>query len=57
MKTKKSDVAKAKELAAAWAENEQHMGEQAAYLVSCDELGIDPDDGYELLALIADVPE
>lgn len=31
-------------------ENEQHMGEMAAYHVACEQLGIDPDDGWELLA-------
>lgn len=42
----------AKELQDLWDENEKHMGEQAAYHVACEELGIDPDDGYEILALL-----
>ena len=39
-----------KELAELWSENEQDMGEMAAYHVSCEMLNIDPDDGWELMA-------
>lgn len=48
----KKDPKKAKladELSALWAELEEIMGEQAAYQVACERLGIDPDDGYSLL--------
>lgn len=31
------------------ADNEESMGEGAAYLVTCEQLGVDPDDGYNLL--------
>lgn len=34
--------------------NEQQMGEVAAFHVTCEQLGIDPDDGYVLLADLAD---
>ncbi len=44
----------ARELSEAWDENEETMGEQAAYHVSCEQLGIDPDDGYELLAELSE---
>lgn len=37
-------------------ENEEEMGEGAAYLVTCEQLGVDPDDGYELLAELAKEP-
>lgn len=30
--------------------NEKSMGEMAAYHVTCEMLGVDPDDGWELLA-------
>lgn len=48
----KKDPRKAKlaiALSSAWTENEKTMGEHAAYLVSCEQLGINPDDGYSLL--------
>lgn len=35
----------------ALSDNEEDMGEGAAYLVTCEQMGIDPDDGYELLLL------
>ena len=44
----------AKELNELWQENEKSMGEMAAYQVSCEQLEIDPDDGWEYLALIGD---
>lgn len=40
----------AKTFAETLEENEEHMGEGAAYLVTCEQLGVDPDDGYDLLA-------
>ena len=30
--------------------NEEDMGEGAAYLVTCEQMGVDPDDGYDLMA-------
>ncbi len=44
----------AQELSDLWDENEEHMGEQAAYHVACEQLDIDPDEGYELLELLSD---
>ena len=41
---------KAHELLETWSDNEETMGEQAAYQVACEMLNIDPDHGYELLA-------
>jgi hypothetical protein len=41
---------KAQKLADLWTQNEKTMPEQAAYLVACEQLGIDPDEGYDLLA-------
>lgn len=35
--------------AAMLAMNEESMGDGAAYLVTCEQLGVDPDDGYDLL--------
>lgn len=39
-----------KELTELWADNEEHMGEMAAYFVACEQLEIDPDDGWNLMA-------
>ena len=39
----------AQELLELWSDNEETMGEQAAYQVACEMLDIDPDHGYELL--------
>jgi hypothetical protein len=50
-------ISLAKELATLWDSYEEENGEQASYLLACSELGIDPNDGYELLALIADNPK
>lgn len=47
-----TDLNLARELSDLWDENEKSMGEQAAYSVSCDILGISTDEGYELLALL-----
>lgn len=35
--------------AAALEENEEHMGEMAAMAVTCEQFGIDEEDGYDLL--------
>ena len=43
----------AQELSDLWSDNEEDMGEMAAYHVSCEQLGIDPDEGYEYLALLS----
>lgn len=48
------DLAKAIELRDLWNSNEETMGEMAAYGVACAELGIGIDDGWSLLALIAE---
>lgn len=40
----------ANELSALWIENQESMGEMAAYLVACEQLQIDPDDGWDFLA-------
>ena len=52
-KKQSAAVALARRLSNAWDENEETMGEQAAYLVACEELQIDPDEGYSLLALLS----
>ena len=41
---------KAHELLETWSDNEETMGEQAAYCVACEMLGISEDHGYDLLA-------
>jgi len=46
------ELEKARELSRLWDENEEHMGEMAAFSVACEQLGIDEDDGWELLALL-----
>lgn len=42
----------AQELSELWDDNEDTMGEQAAFSVACEQLGISEDRGYELLALL-----
>lgn len=49
---KKNRIEKAQELSDLWEENEECMGEMAAYHVACEQLGIDPDDGWNLLAML-----
>lgn len=49
--------AKAQQLLELWEMNEETMGEQAAYQVACEQLGIDPDDGYAMLAELQDREE
>jgi hypothetical protein len=49
----KPDLALARALNDAISENEETMGEGAAYLVACDQCGVDPDDGWYLLADLA----
>lgn len=51
---KQDRVELARALSETWSDNEEHMGEMAAYHVSCEQLGIDPDDGWELLALLSE---
>jgi thymidine phosphorylase len=43
----------AEQFAEALAENELHMGEMAAFAVTCEQFGIDEDEGYDLLAEMA----
>ena len=47
----------AKELRKAWEENESDMGEMAAYHVACEQVGIDPDDGWDFLAMLSEEEE
>ena len=54
---KKKRLEKARALQEAWSDNEETMGEQAAYHVSCEQLGIGPDRGYDLLAELADTQQ
>lgn len=52
-----NNKAKAQELADLRDHNSEYMGENAAYALACSLLGIDPDDGYELLELIGEKKE
>lgn len=47
MKRKKTDAKTFSELLEM---NESQMGEGAAYFVTCEQMEIDPDDGWDLLA-------
>jgi hypothetical protein len=47
-------VALAEQLNEMWCDNEEVMGEMAAYSVACSQLGIDEDEGWDLLALIGE---
>ena len=38
------------------ADNEECMGEHAAFLVTCEQMEIDEMDGYELLSMLSDEP-
>ncbi len=49
-----SKIEMAEELSSLWNELEESMGEQAAYQAACEQLGIDPDEGYGLLALLSE---
>lgn len=40
----------AQELSELWSLNEDSMGEMAAFCVACNQLGIDEDEGWELMA-------
>ena len=40
----------AKEIMELWDDNEEHMGEMAAFSVTCDMLGIDEETAYSILA-------
>jgi hypothetical protein len=49
-KKKKKDTKEfAKQFAEALADNEECMGDGAAYLVTCEQMGVDPNYGYDLL--------
>ncbi len=50
---KKDKIALAKAFMDLLDANEEMMGEGAAYLVTCEQMGIDPDDGYSLMAEVA----
>lgn len=52
MASRAKQLALARELSELWDDNEEMMGEMAAYNVSCEQLGIDPDEGWDLLALL-----
>lgn len=49
-RNKKERERLAQELGETWSDNEEHMGEMAAFSVSCSQLGIDEDEGWALLA-------
>lgn len=49
-----SKKSKGQELLQAWEDNEETMGEMAAYHVACEQLDIDPDTGWEMLAELDD---
>lgn len=55
--TKKSLASKAEQFAEALEENEEHMAEMAAFSVTCEQFGIDDEEGYNLLAEYAAQPE
>ena len=38
-----------KQFAEVLSDNEEDMGEMAAYHVTCEQLEVDPDDGWDLL--------
>lgn len=38
------------ELIEVWNENEQYMGDQAAFAVTCEQLGLTEEEAYLLLA-------
>ena len=54
IKINKRNLERARLLAELCEENEKKMVEQAAYVISCQRLNIDPEEGYELLALLAE---
>lgn len=55
MKKRKQDRKQlAQEFSDVLCDNEESMGEGAAYLVTCEQMGIDPDEGYDLLAELAE---
>lgn len=49
-----SRIEMAEELSSLVFELEETMGEQAAYAAACEQLGIGYEDGYTLLALLAE---
>ncbi len=48
------EKSKGQELLDLWNELEEGMGEMAAYDIACQQLGIDPDDGWGLLAEVSE---
>lgn len=53
-KQKRDPKELAKEFSEVLSDNEESMGEGAAYLVTCEQLGVDPNDGWGLLASLAE---
>ncbi len=49
-KKKKKQLPTFEEFTKAWDENEESMGEMAAFNVTCEQFGISEDDGWDLLA-------
>lgn len=48
------DVERARELSQLWDDNEKTMGEWAAFNVACEQMGIEEEEGWELLSLLPD---
>lgn len=44
---------KAQQFAESLAENEEYMAEMAAFAVTCEQFGIDQEEGFDLLAEFA----
>ena len=53
----KNKIQMAHQLMELWDMNEEHMGEMAAFSVSCEQLAIDEETGWELIALLPDAEE
>jgi len=47
-------LSKAQQLSDLWDDNEESMGEMAAYHAACEQLNIDSDDGWQLLYELAE---
>ena len=45
----KIEIDFAKEFAKQVADNEDCMGEGAAYYVACEQMGVDPEEGWDIL--------
>jgi hypothetical protein len=48
---------KAQELSNLWTDLEDSMGEMAAFHVACEQMNIDPDDGWQLIFSLAEWQE